>query len=346
MDLKAEAYQQNYLHFRSLNQIMWQIPVLAMTLTGGLWFGVSKILDNPLLVTVLLATATFGNLVFIAILARFRHVMECYLQWLKKFNGDFFVDASANTTPSNWLERFVNRNKMVRYLFSIMLLWAAICSLTLLAGYWIDRTWQRNMTKSQTAIAYYDRHAATLADSYEAVDFANAYPFLADRLKNGGFTIVDVGAGTGRDAGWLADRGHNVVAVEPSDGMRKLAEQLHSKSGIVWVPAQMPSLEHTALPDHHFDFVLANAVWMHVPPENRLAALARIGKLLKPNGSAIVSLRIGPADPKREMYSVNSSEFVEQAMDVGFDVTPQGDFPDVLGRAEVSWKAYELKLPN
>jgi SAM-dependent methyltransferase len=122
--------------------------------------------------------------------------------------------------------------------------------------------------------------------------------------------------------------------------------QLHSKSGIVWVPAQMPSLEHRALPDHHFDFVLVNAVWTHVPPENRPAALARIGKLLKPNGSAIVSLRIGPADPKREMYSVNASEFAQQATDVGFAVTPQGDFPDVLGRAEVSWKAYELKLPN
>ncbi|MCA0849821.1 class I SAM-dependent methyltransferase [Salipiger thiooxidans] len=108
----------------------------------------------------------------------------------------------------------------------------------------------------------------------------------------------------------------------------------------------MPSLEHRALPDRHFDFVLVNAVWMHVPPENRPAAIARIGKLLKSNGSAIVSLRIGPADPKREKCSVNASEFVQQATDVGFAVTPQGDFPVVLGRAEVSWKAYELKLPN
>lgn len=346
MDLKAEAYQQNYLQFRSLNQIMWQIPVLATTLTGGLWFGVSRILDNPLLVTVLLSTATFGNLAFIAILMRFRHVMECYMQWLKAVDESLYVDASANAASSNRMERFVNRNKTVRSLFSLMLLWAAICSMILLAGYWIERTWLRNMTQSQTAIAYYDQHAATLADSYEAVDFAHAYPFLVDRLQAGGLSILDIGAGTGRDAGWLADRGHSVVAVEPSEGMRNLAKRLHSHSGIVWVPAQLPSLEHQALPDSHFDFVLANAVWMHVPPESRPDALARIGALLKPNSSAIVSLRIGPADPQRGMYSVDPSEFVQQAMDAGFDVTPRGDFPDVLGRAEVSWKVYELIAAN
>jgi SAM-dependent methyltransferase len=346
MDLKTEAYQQNYLQFRSLNQIMWQIPVLATTLTGGLWFGVSRILDNPLLVTVLLSTATFGNLAFIAILMRFRHVMECYMQWLKAVDESLYVDASVNVASSNRVERFVNRNKKVRSLFSLMLLWAAICSMILLAGYWIDRDWQQNMTQSLTAIDYYDRHAETLADSYESVDFTHAYPFLVDRLQGGGFTIVDIGAGTGRDAGWLADRGHSVVAVEPSDGMRNLAERLHAQSGIVWVLAHLPSLEHEGLPDKHFDFVLVNAVWMHVPPESRPDALARIRELLKPNGSAIVSLRIGPADPQRGMYSVDPSEFVQQAMGAGFDVTPQGDFPDVLGRAEVSWKVYELISPK
>ena len=35
MTVSKEAYEQNYQQFRSLNQIMWQIPVLAMTLTGG-----------------------------------------------------------------------------------------------------------------------------------------------------------------------------------------------------------------------------------------------------------------------------------------------------------------------
>jgi len=49
MTVSKEAYEQNYQQFRSFNQIMWQIPVLAMTLTDGLWFGVSTIDDKPFL---------------------------------------------------------------------------------------------------------------------------------------------------------------------------------------------------------------------------------------------------------------------------------------------------------
>ena len=34
------CYEQNCQTFRSLNQLMWQVPIIAMTVTGGLWFGV------------------------------------------------------------------------------------------------------------------------------------------------------------------------------------------------------------------------------------------------------------------------------------------------------------------
>ena len=118
MDLKSEAYQQNYQQFRSLNQIMWQIPVLAMTLTGGLWFGVSRILENTWLVTALLLTAVVGNGALFAVLFRFRHVMDCYLAWLRLASPDGFVDASANSTSDSRLERFCNRDKTVRNLLS------------------------------------------------------------------------------------------------------------------------------------------------------------------------------------------------------------------------------------
>ena len=346
MDLKAEAYQQNYLQFRSLNQIMWQVPVLAMTLTGGLWFGVSRIWDNELLVTALLATAMVGNLVFIAILFRFRHVMECYMQWLKSVDKRLYVEASSKEASTSPFERFVNQNKMVRSLFSLMLLWAAICSGALLVFYWIDHAKQLDMITSQSAIDYYDRHATALADSYEAVDFESAYPFLVDRLEQGGLEIVDIGAGTGRDAAWLAAAGHQVTAVEPSEAMRALAAHLHPDDSITWVSARLPTLEHDALPIDHFDMMLVNAVWMHVAPSQRIASLERLHALLRKPGSAIVSLRMGPADPDRGMFTVDPTEFVLQAQQVGFDVVPLGDVPDVLGRPEVSWKVYELIASN
>jgi hypothetical protein len=37
------CYEQNCEQMRSLNQIMWQVPIIAMTLTGGLWYGVATL---------------------------------------------------------------------------------------------------------------------------------------------------------------------------------------------------------------------------------------------------------------------------------------------------------------
>jgi hypothetical protein len=37
------CYEQNCEQMRSLNQIMWQVPIIAMTLTGGLWRAVATL---------------------------------------------------------------------------------------------------------------------------------------------------------------------------------------------------------------------------------------------------------------------------------------------------------------
>lgn len=121
MALEKEAYEQNYQQFRSLNQIMWQIPVLAMTLTGGLWFGVSKIEDNPLLASTLLCTAVVGNLALSAVLYRFRFVMRRYLSWLKNASSDGFVDASSPDEEMGPVAGFFAAEERVRQMFSIML---------------------------------------------------------------------------------------------------------------------------------------------------------------------------------------------------------------------------------
>lgn len=134
MSLEKEAYEQNHQQFRSLNQIMWQIPVLAMTLTGGLWFGVSKIEDRPLFVSMLLLTAVIGNLTLAAALVRFRFVMGCYLTWLKKAYPPGFVDAQEPEKSSNYCKRFLTKEKRVQRLFSFMLIWAASTSFVLLVA--------------------------------------------------------------------------------------------------------------------------------------------------------------------------------------------------------------------
>ncbi|QPH56010.1 class I SAM-dependent methyltransferase [Pontivivens ytuae] len=344
MTVSKEAYEQNYQQFRSLNQIMWQIPVLAMTLTGGLWFGVSTIEDNPLLVSVLLLTATFGNVVLSGVLLRFRHVMGCYLDWLEQADPEGFVDASAGTDSGHWVERFCNRDKTVRTLFSSMLWWAAACSLIVFLGYWNNKLGIIELGSSDTSISYYDAHATALADGYESVSFESAYPYLADKIRAAAqpLDVLDIGAGTGRDASWIANRGHNMVAVEPSTSMLTVAQNLHSESDVTWIEDRLPQLASQEFADATFDMILLNAVWMHVEPADRAASLARIKALLRPDGSAFVTLRLGPVNEGRGTYHISAPDFVADAEAAGFSVQPRGDFADLLGRPEVSWKAFEL----
>ena len=344
MNVTKVAYEQNYQQFRSLNQIMWQIPVLAMTLTGGLWYGVSTIDDDPLLVSILLLTALFGNLVLSGVLLRFRHVMGCYLDWLAKADPNGFVDASAGAETGNRVERFCNRDKTVRTMFSYMLWWAAACSAIAFLGFLNNELEVIDLGSSDASIRYYDQHATALADRYESVSFESAYPYLAQKLGAAAqpLHVLDIGAGTGRDAAWIAERGHNVVAVEPSQSMLKVAQKFHAKSNVTWVQDRLPDLPATAFATGFFDIIVLNAVWMHIAPQDRDAALARIKSLLRPSGSVFATMRLGPINEERGTYQISAPEFVADAHAAGFTVVPQGDFPDLLDRPQVSWKAFEL----
>ena len=343
MSLEKEAYEQNYQQFRSLNQIMWQIPVLAMTLTGGLWFGVSRILDRPLLSMTLLLTAVVGNLTLAIILLRFRFVMSRYLSWLKDTYPAGFVDAREPDADMPRWKRFIASEERVRQLFSFLLCWAAGASAILFiaeANDWYEN--RSNMSGNQ-AIDFYDQHAAALADGYEAVSFEDAYPFLVPVFSGNPLTVLDIGAGTGRDAAWIAAQGHSVYAVEPSASMRRIARSLHPEERITWIDARLPALQGPSLRLNAFDIVLANAVWMHVPPEDRELSMQRIYELTRDRGAAYISLRIGPQDHERGMFAVSADAFVAMAEAAGFIVVHRGDFPDLLGRTGVSWKMYELQ---
>lgn len=94
------CFQQNSEHIRSLNQIMWQIPLLAMTLTGGLWYAVATTPDLPRSAqNGLLILAGIADLALVLVLARIRFVMEGYIEKAK----DFYEAGHPNTR--HWLLR-------------------------------------------------------------------------------------------------------------------------------------------------------------------------------------------------------------------------------------------------
>lgn len=195
-------------------------------------------------------------------------------------------------------------------------------------------------------IAWYDAHAEPLADRYESVAPERVHGWLKDLLPSQPATILDVGAGSGRDAAWLAGRGHAVVAVEPSSKFRTIARERHDDPAIQWVADSLPGLERTFRTGLAFDFILVSAVWMHVAPSDRCRAFRKLITLLKPGGCLAITLRSGPAEGERTFHPVSAEEIRSLARDHGAFVEPELTADDCFGRGEIRWTQLAVRLPD
>ena len=146
------------------------------------------------------------------------------------------------------------------------------------------------------AVAWYDSNAEAAAARYEETSAEAVHGWLANLLPAKPGAILDVGAGSGRDAAWLAAFGHDVVAVEPSAAMRDAAARLHPDMGVRWIDHSLPALATVARTGLSFDLILLSAVWMHVVPGDRMRAFRKLINLLKPGGLIAITLRHGPAE--------------------------------------------------
>src|SRR6266404_203138 len=66
------------------------------------------------------------------------------------------------------------------------------------------------------AIRWYDQNISEVSRRYESVAANTVHGWLVDLLPNAPALVLDIGVGTSRDAAWLASRGLEVTAVEPS----------------------------------------------------------------------------------------------------------------------------------
>ena len=84
-----------------------------------------------------------------------------------------------------------------------------------------------------------------MVGSYEALPPERLHRWLDGLLPAVPALVLDVGAGTGRDAAWFAGLGHDVVAVDPAAAMRAEATRLHPGPRIRWLNDRLPDLAAT-----------------------------------------------------------------------------------------------------
>ena len=198
-------------------------------------------------------------------------------------------------------------------------------------------------TVTQTIKHYSEKaqHYFELYNSVNAEKVHSDWKAFLHRTNPG--TALDVGAGSGRDANWLAEQGWKVVAVEPANELRTLAKA-SSHNSVIWCNASLPAL--TALPKEPetYDLVLLSAVWMHLPESERPQALKRLAELLSEDGSMYISLRFGPNDEARPMHPVSYEELATLANSNGLTARNLNPVPsqDGLKREDVKWVTVEV----
>ncbi|MER8066753.1 class I SAM-dependent methyltransferase [Streptomyces sp. NPDC094034] len=188
---------------------------------------------------------------------------------------------------------------------------------------------------------YYSESAERLGQRYESVTFEAVHAALLDLLPAAPARALDVGAGTGRDAAALAERGFSVDAVEPVAELRQVAARLHPDTMVTWRESALPELRGVEGP---YDLVLLSAVWMHLLPDERPVAMRRLAGLLAPGGILVITLRRGEPPTDRRMFDIPPEEVAGHGLDAGLTVLRVvEEETDRLGRESVGWSSLALR---
>ncbi|MET8955966.1 methyltransferase domain-containing protein [Streptomyces sp. NPDC004533] len=139
--------------------------------------------------------------------------------------------------------------------------------------------------QAMASTAGYGEAAKALAEQYESVTFTEVHREVLHLFPSRPSSVLDIGAGSGRDAAALAAQGHQVVAGEPTAGLRSLGRRIHADGQIGRVDDALPELPLQCAQRRRFDLIVLTAVWMHLDERQRALAMAHLVGLFEPGGT-------------------------------------------------------------
>ena len=196
---------------------------------------------------------------------------------------------------------------------------------------------------------YYKNNANEIFQNYEnaseGVDrfFRMAFPSES--------TVLDIGAGSGRDIRKLIAQGYEPIGIEPCHEFIELALKYHPELSERLFQGSLPDLDEKY--NEKFDGVLCSAVLMHIPREHLFDTTFSLKRVLKPGGYLLISLPgKGPKtdnqfrDENGRLYHHYSPEYLQLLLArVGFQLNGSWETEDGIGREGRTWivQLYFLK---
>jgi SAM-dependent methyltransferase len=183
----------------------------------------------------------------------------------------------------------------------------------------------------------YGETADERVQQYESLAFADVHRHMLHLFPTTPSRVIDIGAGTGRDAAAFAGMGHTVTAVEPTPELRSAARRLHGHLPITWIDDSLPDLDGVHALGQRYDLVMLTAVWMHLDESQRERAMGRVAALLDAGGLMSLSLRHGPVPAGRRMFEVSNAETRALAARHGLSTVLESEGAALLGGPAVWW---------
>lgn len=139
--------------------------------------------------------------------------------------------------------------------------------------------------------------------------------------------ILDVGSGTGRWTGHLAELGHSIEGLEPAERLINLARTRWPS-----VVFDHGSIDELAGFGHRWDGILAWYSLIHMGPEELPQALATLRSVLQDGGALLMSFFTGPRleafdHPIAPAYRWPMADLVQALRHAEFDVVEQRSSP-------------------
>lgn len=207
-------------------------------------------------------------------------------------------------------------------------------------------SWPKTKMPLRT-LQYYERNAEQIALSYEGADLSNVYRIwkqvFVEPVK-----MLELGGGSGRDASFLLNQGHDLFFTDASRSMTREAVRLHPelKSRALVCKAEdfLPFVEN------HFDGVIAIAVLMHLTTPSIIESMSEMFRVVKHGGIIFISipetrddLITEARDQKgRLMTAVDIPSIVRSHFSDRLALHSEARNSDGLERGGVSWHSFCL----
>lgn len=155
--------------------------------------------------------------------------------------------------------------------------------------------------------------------------------------------VIDVGCGGGHDVAWLHQKGFRVTGVDPSIGMLAQAQQNYPNLSDTFIHDFLPELSQ--IPSKSADGVFCNNVLMHVPVEHLFATIQHFKRILKDNGTLLISFPQHDAirdDYQRLFTPLNFGEIIQLCELCGITLIQRVHEPDNTN-IQVQWSILILQ---